>query len=522
MNKFILNKKTSVLVSSMTLALCATSATAGNKEDLKALVNAYIAQNASSPVSAAVSTSAIPSIDSLNSAYDAFTAASGLGLTFYTADLSSTGSATSANASVANTVTVNSANNKTATATGDGKIPTTSNVTSPNHDSSKWIKTVSNAQKTWTTAQTTLSDDQASYQAITSSTTPLLALSVNRCSGQTALDPNGKLYDPLRAAITTDIGLTSAQITAFNNAKTAFCKLIHVAANLQARYNKWQDIKENGIVLKSATMGSKKLTVSTTWHKYERHIDAGYTLTYFPLSKVSYDSNGIPAPDLDAKSLAYNSWIKWSSDNPTPLNILKTLRDFKNNSGDNCSGFCIPVIDSVQGKLCTKIDASNNDKLNISNCVQARFEGSTKTATFPSYEIPAPFGYLAEVETMKDQAMVNLQNNIKNKIMTMINLNSQMLAVLCVMQSNGDSAALSTCAASYAATSGKNNKPATRSEPAAYVTPSTANSLPTTTTNTLPTSPTAAYAPSTTVSQNIFTSSNFLQPVMLRSRDLRP
>lgn len=496
MNNFILSKKTSILVSSIALALCATSATAGNKEDLKALVDAYIAQNASSPASAAVSTSAIPSIDNLNSAYDAFTAASGLGLTFYTANLSPTTTPTSANANVANTVTVNSANNKTATGTGDGQIPTTSTVTSLEHDPNKWVKTISNVQKTWTTAQTTLSDDQASYQAITSSDTPLLALSINRCSGQTALNPDGKLYDPLKAAITTDIGLSSTQITAFNNARTAFCKLIQVAANLQARYNKWQDIKENGIVIKSATMGSKKLTVTTTWHKYERHIDAGYTLTYFPLSKVSYDSNGVPAPDLDAKSLAYNSWIKWSSDNPTNLNILKTLRDLKGDSRENCAGFCIPVIESVRGKLCTKITASDANKVSVQNCVQARFEGSTKTATFPSYDIPAPFGYLAEVETMKDQAMVNLQNNIKNKIMTMINLNSQMLAVLCVMQSNGDSAALSTCAANYAAASGKNNKPTTRSESAAYVAPSTANSLPTTTTNTLITSPSAAYAPS--------------------------
>ncbi len=496
MNNFILSKKTSILVSSIALALCTTSATAGNREDLKELVNAYIAQNASSPASAAVSTSAIPSIDNLNSAYDAFTAASGLGLTFYTANLSLTDTAASANANLSNNVTVNSANNKTIAGTNDGTIPANSTTTSFIHDPNKWVKTISNVQKTWTTAQTTLSDDQASYQAITSSDTPLLALSVNRCSGQTALNPDGKLYDPLKAAITTDIGLSSAQITAFNNARTAFCKLIQVAANLQARYNKWQDIKENGIVIKSATMGSKKLSVKTFWHTYERHIDAGYTLTYFPLSKVSYDSNGVPAPDLDAKSLAYNSWIKWSSDNPTNLNILKTLRDLKSDSKESCAGFCIPVIESVRGKFCTKITASDASKVSVQNCVQARFEGATRSANFPAYDIPAPFGYLAEVEAMKDQAMVNLQNNIKNKIMSMINLNSQMLAVLCVIQSKGNPAELSTCAANYAAESGKNNKPATRSEPAAYVPPSTANSLPVTTTNVLPTAPAAAYAPS--------------------------
>lgn len=208
----------------------------------------------------------------------------------------------------------------------------------------------------------------------------------------------------------------------FNDARDKFCKLVKAAAELKHRYDKYQTIKKDGVVLAKRAKSQKH-----NFHGLERTFGGGMSLVYKP-DLAQTLSSGIH-PD---QTFEYQSWIKWSDNNPTPLNIIKKIREMRNDQATNCEGFRFQVIHGkeVDAWLYLDVVIESSSKVKIQNCVKVKYNGINKGHAFPAITMEAPFGYLYELEQMKDSARVQLMNKIKDKVASRIGANQKMIELL--------------------------------------------------------------------------------------------
>jgi hypothetical protein len=215
----------------------------------------------------------------------------------------------------------------------------------------------------------------------------------------------------------------------FNNVRDKFCNLVNAAAELKHRYDKYQAIKTNGITLAKRSKSQKHDFKDRT-----RTFGVGMDLVYKP-DVANTLENGLHLDEV----LNYNSWIKWSDDNPTNLNIIKKIREMNNSNASRCDGISFHVIDGkeVDGWLYLNVVNVSSSKITIQNCAKVDYNKTHKTHSFPELTVDAPFGYLYELEQMKDSSKVKLKDDIKNKVVSMIGANSQMITLLQRMNSSG-------------------------------------------------------------------------------------
>lgn len=244
-------------------------------------------------------------------------------------------------------------------------------------------------------------------------------------SGQNASQLIGYANDQC-AAHTTYEALVAKGVkvdkTKFNDVRNKFCKLVNAAAELKHRYDKYQSIKANGITLAKRSRSDK--------HDFKgrhRTFGVGMDLVYKP-DVANTVENGLHIDEV----LNYNSWIKWSDDNPTNLNIIKKIREMNNNGASKCDGIAFHVIDGkeVDGWLYLNVVNVSSSKITIQNCAKVDYNKTHKTHSFPELTVDAPFGYLYEVEQMKDNSKAKMKDTIKNKVVSMIGINEQMITLL--------------------------------------------------------------------------------------------
>ena len=244
-------------------------------------------------------------------------------------------------------------------------------------------------------------------------------------SGQNASQLIGYANDQC-AAHTTYESLVSKGVKVdqakFNSVRDKFCKLVNAAAELKHRYDKYQSIKKDGITLAKRSKSEKHDFKGLT-----RTFGVGMNLVYKPDIANTLE-NGLHLDEV----LNYNSWIKWSDDNPTNLNIIKRIRDMNNSGASRCDGISVHVIDGkdVDGWLYLNVVNVSSTKITIQNCAKVDFNKTHKTHSFPELTVDAPFGYLYEVEQMKDSSKSKMKDTIKNKVVSMIGANQQMIALL--------------------------------------------------------------------------------------------
>jgi len=208
----------------------------------------------------------------------------------------------------------------------------------------------------------------------------------------------------------------------FDDVRGKFCKLVNAAAELQHRYDKYKSIQLNGIVL-----AKRSRSQSHDFEGFHRTFGVGMDLIYKPDLAHTIES-GIH-PD---ETLVYNSWMKWSDDNPTPLNVIKKIREMKSDGAAKCDGFSLHVINGPEadGWLYLNVVNVSSSKVTIQNCAKVDFNKTHKTHAFPELTVDAPFGYLYEVEQMKDTSKSKMKDTIKNKVASMIDVNKQMIALI--------------------------------------------------------------------------------------------
>lgn len=226
----------------------------------------------------------------------------------------------------------------------------------------------------------------------------VLDFATKRCGGPAL----GSKLDALNTRF--QLGMPTDIAPRFESVRTQVCQIIQVAANFKIRYEKFQSIQENGIQL-----AQRQMLREFKFDGMTRTVQGGFTLVWFPNV-----ANMVLGEDqqLDV-NIQFNNWMKFSDNGKKDLNLLERLSDMKDRP--RCKGLPIPVEAPTMVLKVSVLEATAT-KATIDACMDFHFFGTTNTMNLGSVTVPAPFGYLGELESMKDGAKQEMANKIVAQI----------------------------------------------------------------------------------------------------------
>lgn len=276
-----------------------------------------------------------------------------------------------------------------------------------------------NVQSKWTTINF---DDLTAAQKI--------GYATNLCQSQV-------VYTTLQAK---GVKLSSEQQARYERVRDKFCLVVKRAAKLQQRIEKFNDIKDNGI-----TLFQRYAQAKPSYDGKERTIQMGMQLQFYPFienicgspdgdqsTTIDFEyckanmksvASGLGSKGIDTSKLeerfVYASWLKWSDEDRKPLNIVKRLREMKGSDTGSCKKIIpIKIIygGHVTATLYIGVDSISGDQIKIKACAVFHYSGDDKTVGLGSITFKAPFGYLGQLEAMRDKAQDKVAGKVHNKI----------------------------------------------------------------------------------------------------------
>ena len=254
----------------------------------------------------------------------------------------------------------------------------------------------------------------------------------NLCATQVA-------YNTLKAK---GVALSADQEARYERVRDKFCLLVTRAAKLQQRIEKFNEIKDNGI-----TLFQRYARATPSYDQHDRTIQMGMQLQFYPFiwgvcgspdgdqtttitteldyckSNMKSVASGLSSKGLDKNKLeerfVYASWLQWSDDDRQPLNVVKRLREMKGSDTGSC-GKIIPIKiiygGHVTATLYLGVDSIDGDTIKLKACAVFHYSGDDKTVGLGTISFTAPFGYLGQLEAMRDKAKDNVSAKVESKI----------------------------------------------------------------------------------------------------------
>lgn len=257
-----------------------------------------------------------------------------------------------------------------------------------------------------------------------------LGYATNLCASQVA-------YTTLKSKGVT---LSAEQEARYERVRDKFCLLVSRAAKLQQRIEKFNEIKDNGI-----TLFQRYAINKPKYDGHERTIQMGMQLQFYPFienvcgspdgdqtTTIDLDycktnmksvASGITSKGIDVSKLeerfVYASWLQWSDDGRQPLNVIKRLREMKGTDTGSC-GKIIPIKiiygGHVTATLYLGVDSISGNTIKLKACAVFHYSGDDKWVNIGDISFQAPFGYLGQLEAMRDKAQDNVSAKVHNKI----------------------------------------------------------------------------------------------------------
>ena len=257
-----------------------------------------------------------------------------------------------------------------------------------------------------------------------------LGYATNLCASQVA-------YTTLKSKGVT---LSAEQEARYERVRDKFCLLVSRAAKLQQRIEKFNEIKDNGI-----TLFQRYAINKPKYDGHERTIQMGMQLQFYPFienvcgspdgdqtTTIDLDycktnmksvASGITSKGIDVSKLeerfVYASWLQWSDDGRQPLNVIKRLREMKGTDTGSC-GKIIPIKiiygGHVTATLYLGVDSISGNTIKLKACAVFHYSGDDKWVNIGDVSFQAPFGYLGQLEAMRDKAQDNVSTKVHNKI----------------------------------------------------------------------------------------------------------
>ncbi len=276
-----------------------------------------------------------------------------------------------------------------------------------------------NVQSKWTTINFT--DTSAAQK---------LGYATNLCATQIA-------YTTLKSK---GVALSADQEAKYERVRSKFCLLVNRAAKLQQRIAKFNDIKDNGI-----TLFQRYAKAEPSYDGYKRTIQMGVQMQFYPFlsnicgtpngdrmttidldyckANITQAASGITSKGINLDTLeerfVYSSWLKWSDDERVPLDVVKRLREMKGSDSGSCGNFIpIKIIygGHVTATLYLGVDSISGSEIKLKACAVFHYSGDDKTVNIGTISFNAPFGYLGQLEAMRDKAQDAVSAKVHNKI----------------------------------------------------------------------------------------------------------
>lgn len=198
---------------------------------------------------------------------------------------------------------------------------------------------------------------------------------------------------------------------AYNDLQTArnsVCRAVLVIADIQAKIEQYNAIAEDGYPL-FYLHKKNKVKFKDGINEYKR------TIQYWLDLRVTLPtSSELLKGDVSQLELTHKSQYKYSSKDPSSIDILKMLA---NNNGKK-DGLCFPVlkIPGSKASLCANVKSISTSSITLHT--KARFDayGQTKDVSLGNVTVPAPFGYLADLQDMKNKKVDDMKAKMIKKI----------------------------------------------------------------------------------------------------------
>lgn len=252
----------------------------------------------------------------------------------------------------------------------------------------------------------------------------------NLCTSQVA-------YTTLQAK---GVALSADQQARYERVRDKFCMFVKRAAKFQQRVEKFNDIKDNGI-----TLWQRYARAEPSYDGYKRTIQMGMQLKFFPFindvcgspdgdqtttidldyckSNMKSLASGMKAKGIDKSTLeerfVYASWLQWSDDSRMPLNVIKRLREMKGSDTGSCNKIIpIKIIygGHVTATLYIGVDSISGTEISLKACAVFHYSGDDKTVGLGTISFQAPFGYLGQLEAMRDKSQDKVSSKVQSKI----------------------------------------------------------------------------------------------------------
>lgn len=189
-------------------------------------------------------------------------------------------------------------------------------------------------------------------------------------------------------------------LTKYYQTRQYVCQLAVYAAKLQQMYQDYQNIKTNGLPLVQK-------------YKKEGHDFPG---NHHRTSQSWVDVRYMPDP----KSIQYGAWFQFSDNKKMQLIPFPVLNV---NSDDAKRGICLPF--ASHARFCFKVLDATPENAKIDLWFKLRAYDRDKTISLGTVVIPAPFGYLDQLNQMKEDAKQKAVNDFKKHLADLANIDAQ-------------------------------------------------------------------------------------------------
>ena len=222
-----------------------------------------------------------------------------------------------------------------------------------------------------------------------------------RCSTDTKKEPIYKIAKKLN----------KKDASSYLAAKEDICTGVQKLYEMKQKVEQLQAVRENGYSLKYSRHKQRKKFKGGR----KRHMEKSLDLRWYPDVQGNYEEGNFkPTISIDND----RSWFQWSSEDVV---YLADLLNQESDSTSICDGKGLLWFRlGSRIKLRVKITDVTSTNAEIGSCVAFKGYGSTKHIKFPTVSVPAPYGYLAELTEMKDDAVQNLMDELKDAIINML------------------------------------------------------------------------------------------------------
>lgn len=208
------------------------------------------------------------------------------------------------------------------------------------------------------------------------------------------------------------------------------CRLVGAAAQVKYRVDLHAEAEKNGLYLFQFSKSEKK--------HFPGNRHRTLALSGGMLWNPNYAANEVS--DQKMKLMLY---FKFSDNDPIDLrNVVQSLKNM-NQGGDSHRALCLLVdgqfyidlrehqaLDKIQPQICTYIQSVTDTTVNMNVFAKYRFLDDDRTYDLGVVPVPAPFGYLNDLNNYKASLKQNMQTELKNKIVNLLGLDSQLMTLL--------------------------------------------------------------------------------------------